>query len=422
MNTAAPAPSRDCKLLITRATWEGALRSLLLDENRTAAGSVTWNRHDIAEEALINHLDVQNGSPSGSQYPPLSAWGVVAVVRDGVLDVAGWIERLQPRASQTLTVLLIDGHDRRRWNGGVWRAGQVRPLASVQIVGGGTLQLSRDAAPGQPDPTRWSRLVGALGNDVVQRLQQANVLLVGAGRNGSLMAQTLTLLGIARLRLIDPDVLAAENLDAMPVSPEFIGRPKVEAVAAAVACLRPEMAVTQLAKPVNSAAAADLFRSRNDLIVSCVDSDARLSTSLWARKTLTVHLDVGTTVQGEDRQPRQIAGDARLLLPDRDGGCVACVGGLADDDQALYELAAPDGTLLRGQPVDWNQQRAGSLISINQLTVAAGVQLWLSLLSGQIETSFWQRLNWNTAGGLESSGGRVGSDANCRFCAENSAA
>ena len=428
MNGSDSTHARDCLLRITRTAWRTALRSLLLDEHHTAVGSVTWNRHGTADEALIDHLDVR-GQPSGLQQPALAAWGVIALVPEGRLDVAEWIDRLQPRASQSLLVLLVDGQDRRRWNGGVWQAGQLRPLAGVQFVGGGTLELARHPSPDAADPTestRWSRLLGALGDEVVHRLQQADVLLVGAGRNGSLMAQTLTLLGIARLRLIDPDVLAPENLDAMPVSAEFVGRPKVEAVADAIARLRPDMAITRLAKPVNSAEAAELFRSRNDLIVSCVDSDARLAASLWARKTLTVHLDVGTTVQPETEpdheHARHIAGDARLLLPDRDGGCVACVGGLADEDQALYELAAPHGVLHHGQPVPWHHQRAGSLISINQLTVAAGVQLWLSLLSGHIETSFWQRLNWNAATGLETSGGRVGSAKNCRFCAENSAA
>ena len=60
----------------------------------------------------------------------------------------------------------------------------------------------------------------------------------------------------------------------------------------------------------------------------------------------------------------------------------------------LRHLSAPRGAI-RDEPPPWFQQRAGSLITLNQMIAGAAVQSWLDLLAGDLTTSFWQRLSWN---------------------------
>ena len=105
-----------------------------------------------------------------------------------------------------------------------------------------------------------------------------------------------------------------------------------------------------------------------------------------------------------------------MLAPDRDSGCVACVGGLRDVEETLYELGAPTGVRRRGEPLDWRQQRAGSLLTINSIAVGIGVQTWLDYLAGSLRTSYWHRLRWVPGGAMQVDGGPVGRAADCRFC------
>ena len=96
---------------------------------------------------------------------------------------------------------------------------------------------------------------------------------------------------------------------------------------------------------------------------------------------------------GTETGERQLAADVRLLLPG--AGCIRCVGGLADMEQAEYEFHAPPGAFLAGPPHHWNARgRLGSLITLNSLAVSFGVQSWLDLLERHAASSIWHRLRW----------------------------
>jgi hypothetical protein len=88
--------------------------------------------------------------------------------------------------------------------------------------------------------------------------------------------------------------------------------------------------------------------------------------------------------------------DARLLLPGE--ACVVCLGGLRNLDEARYEVAGPPKALHRGRRSEWNEQRAGSLVTINEVAVNLSIQLWLDLLTGIVRQSRWCRLEWDLEG------------------------
>jgi len=252
---------------------------------------------------------------------------------------------------------------------------------------------------------------------VARRLRDASITLIGAGRNGSAMAFQLASLGVRTMRLVDGDRLGPENLDAMPgLAVADVGRPKVLALAERLLLLRPDLSMTCLAAPLTGEPmVAALRRLPADLIVTAVDSDTpRLAASLVARETLTVHLDVGTSVTRDESGEMLLAGDVRLLLPG--AGCVSCVGGLADREATLYELYAPPKTLRRGRRLAWHEERAGSLVSLNAITVGIAVQAWLDLLAGRLRTSSWHRLRWLPGEGIQADSAPVGAGEDCPYC------
>jgi hypothetical protein len=212
----------------------------------------------------------------------------------------------------------------------------------------------------------------------------------------------MAMLGVGNLVLIDQDIDELHNLDAtVGASTEGIGRPKVENRRRALQQIRPDdLSVTALRESLLDPSALDHLREV-DLIVTAVDHDApRLAVARWVNETPhlgKVHLDVGTGVFYEDGQ-RLMGADIRLLLPGE--ACVCCLGGLRDEEEAHYVAAAPPGALPRRPREAWDQQRAGSLITINQVAMNLGVQLWLDMVAGRAEQSRWYQVRWSGDGGL----------------------
>lgn len=74
-------------------------------------------------------------------------------------------------------------------------------------------------------------LVSRCGSDVVKRLQQARVAVVGLGGLGSNIAILLTRMGVCKLHLIDFDRVDVSNLHRQQYFLEQVGSYKTEALA-----------------------------------------------------------------------------------------------------------------------------------------------------------------------------------------------
>jgi hypothetical protein len=400
------------------------LPTLLTDRNRWAVGRLRRSAYGEVTELLVQNLEPVERLPLGRQYAPLADWVVLASpTRQDARDPQAWIERLQPRPAQLLAVaLLAFGQDHRAWNGWVIQGDHVRPLDGLRVVGAWMLRIARDDLPefdakGTAALRRWSRTRGALGEHVWRKVTQSHVAIFGASRTGSMLAFQMAALGCRRLVLVDPDTLEEHNLDAMAgVTEADVGKTKVEALASRLVQFRSDLTVQGLTCSVTDPQVVDRIRSV-DLLVTCVDSDTpRLAAALLANRLLKVHLDIATGVTSTEVESQPlIAGDVRLLLPSG-LGCVCCVGGLSNEEEARYELLAPPGALRRTRPRAWHEERAGSLITINTMSVAVGVQLWLDLLAGHLRSSHWSRLRWRAGQGLEIHKGAVEAGEDCRIC------
>lgn len=427
-----PTAAAQGSLRIQRPAWQTAVRALLGRQRVCAWGPLRWSAAGPDLLLLVDDLRPAEELPRGAQQPPRSGWCVVLRGPSGeappaLESLANLLPNLQLRPGQRVVVVALPAtHE-----AGVlafWTDGAaIHPLQSLALVGPGQRQLQSTSDPPLSAATpadlllspaaslRHSRTLGGLGESLFHRLRQQTVTVVGLGRLGWQAAFALAGLGIGQLRLIDPDVVGLENLDAMPGLVEGdIGRPKIEVAAARLTEFQPGLVVQGVAEGVHTAKGRHLAARRCDLLLSAVDDDvARLAVSLLAAESLTPHLDLASSLQREAGGGVTRQGDCRLLMPGR--GCVVCVGGLADREGVLERLRGPEGSLRRGRPLEWQVERAGSLGYWNGVVVGSGLELYLGLLRGEHD-SFWQRLWWRPGEGLESRGSGLERGSDCDYC------
>jgi molybdopterin/thiamine biosynthesis adenylyltransferase len=105
-----------------------------------------------------------------------------------------------------------------------------------------------------------------------ERLKDASATVLGLGGTGSAVAMSLAAVGLGRLRLVDRDVVEAENLTRQLLYSEAdVGRPKAEAACERLRGLNPLVEVVGEARSVHSAEAAAALMEGCDLFVLCAD-------------------------------------------------------------------------------------------------------------------------------------------------------
>ena len=420
------AIDRSEELCFTQEAWEAVMRPLSAGDRVVASGRLTIN--DIPSNHtrvfLCSELTVGAEWPQARTWPPLSEHCVVATSSPpGPTGLRGVLERIRPLENQIIVVLLLAcGPNQDGWNAGVFHRGKIRPLDGVRVTGPGMpafRRLEPDINVVDPEAAqRLSRLEGVIGPDAIRIVSSLRVAQAGAGRNGSEIATRLGPL-VRSYRFFDPDRLEIENLDAtIGAARADVGRPKVDVLFDRLHALRGE---SILVSPLEMSAAEpgviDMIRDA-DVLITATDSDTpRAAFAMLANRFQKIHLDVGTSVTEEDGDLRY-AGDVRFFYPGQ--GCVFCCGGLRNEDDALYELFSPSGSLSRRPPQPWHSLRRGSSSALNSIVCGTAVQILLDAITGHQRTSTWHRLRWHQGAGLETIHGPVGPSPDCRLCGRNS--
>ncbi|MEL7104455.1 MAG: molybdopterin-synthase adenylyltransferase MoeB [Pseudomonadota bacterium] len=158
------------------------------------------------------------------------------------------------------------------------------------------------------------REIGGMGQ---KRIEDARVLVVGAGGLGSPVLQYLAAAGVGTLGVIDDDVVETTNLQRQTIHTDArIGMPKVFSAEAALAPQNPFVAIRPYNRRLTEGIAADLFADYDLVIDGTDDVETRYVVNA-AAVAAQVPLVSGAISQWE--------GQVSVFDPARGAPCYACV-------------------------------------------------------------------------------------------------
>ena len=113
-----------------------------------------------------------------------------------------------------------------------------------------------------------------LGEEKMERLQQAHVLVVGLGGVGAYAAEMICRAGVGRMTIVDADTVQPTNINRqLPALHSTMGREKAEVLAARFKDINPDIQLTVLPVFLKDDNIPELLdAARYDFIVDAVDT------------------------------------------------------------------------------------------------------------------------------------------------------
>ena len=131
------------------------------------------------------------------------------------------------------------------------------------------------------------RLLLILGEDRLERLARARVMVLGLGGVGSSCAEALARGGVGSLVLVDRDVVAPSNINRQALAfHSTIGRPKAEVMAQMVADINPACDVCAVQAFIDKDRVAEQLGAlpRPDYVVDAIDTvSQKLAIAAWCQ-------------------------------------------------------------------------------------------------------------------------------------------
>lgn len=173
-----------------------------------------------------------------------------------------------------------------------------------------------------------------------ERLQQANVLVIGAGALGNEILKNLALLGIRRVLVVDSDRIELSNLSrSVLYRPDDVGRSKAQTAAAAAAAIAEAPTYRGLDANVMAELGLGVFRWADVVIAGLDNREARLWINRSAWKMGRPWID--GAIEG-------VNGVARVFLPGR-APCYECT--LGETDWAILSKRMSCNLLTRDEMI-----------------------------------------------------------------------
>ena len=123
------------------------------------------------------------------------------------------------------------------------------------------------------DNPSFSRTALLLGDEVMDALSQARVLLFGVGGVGSWCAEGLVRSGISHLTLVDSDCVSPTNVNRqLMATTATVGQVKVEALRERLLAINPDAEIQALQCVYNAQTAASFEMETYDYIIDAIDS------------------------------------------------------------------------------------------------------------------------------------------------------
>lgn len=146
-----------------------------------------------------------------------------------------------------------------------------------------------DAEAKVPTAEMYSRTVRLIGQEGFDRLRRAHVCLFGVGGVGGAAAEALVRAGVGKITLVDPDTVAASNLNRQLVATqETVGMPKTAAAALRLHAIDPDCTVLEQRTFYLPENAADFDFAEYDYVLDAIDTvSAKLSIVAECKKAGT---------------------------------------------------------------------------------------------------------------------------------------
>lgn len=107
----------------------------------------------------------------------------------------------------------------------------------------------------------------------LEKLTQANVMVVGLGGVGSFAAEFLARAGVGSMTIVDGDTVDITNINRqLPALHSTVGKPKVEVVGDRLMDINPELKLTRLEEFLSPERAFELISKDYDYVLDCIDS------------------------------------------------------------------------------------------------------------------------------------------------------
>lgn len=119
----------------------------------------------------------------------------------------------------------------------------------------------------------FGRTALVAGAEMMERMADTSVIIFGLGGVGSWCAEALVRCGIGRMTLVDPDAVAASNVNRqLPALTSTIGRPKIEVLAERFSQINPDISLSLRTEPYTAESAASFGISAYDYAIDAIDS------------------------------------------------------------------------------------------------------------------------------------------------------
>lgn len=107
----------------------------------------------------------------------------------------------------------------------------------------------------------------------INKLQKANILVVGLGGVGSFAAEFLVRAGIGNLTIVDGDTVDITNINRqLPALHSTIGESKVTVVGNRLMDINPELNLTKVQEFLSPERATEIVSTDFDYVLDCIDS------------------------------------------------------------------------------------------------------------------------------------------------------
>ena len=107
----------------------------------------------------------------------------------------------------------------------------------------------------------------------LERLQNANVLVVGLGGVGSFAAEFLARAGVGAMTIVDGDVVDITNINRqLPALHSTVGLPKIKIVGDRLMDINPALKLTQVQEFLSPERAFEIVTEEFDYVLDCIDS------------------------------------------------------------------------------------------------------------------------------------------------------